>query len=104
MTQFLSSFSSSNYMNSNYFGGHYGPVSDFNKLQSFTLSNLANYVDGYKTAADTYPNEFDTIERISAGYLMNTMDFGRLHVVAGSALKARRWIRAAITSALSSGK
>ena len=83
MTQFLSGFSSSNYMNGNYFGGHYGPVSDFNKLESFTLGNLANYVDGYKTASDTYPNEFDTIERISAGYLMNTMDFGRLHVVAG---------------------
>ena len=40
-------------------------------------------MDGYKTAADGYPNIFDIIERISAGYLMNTMDFGKLHVVAG---------------------
>ena len=39
MTQFLNSFSSSNYFNNQYFGGHYGPVSDFSKLQSFTLAN-----------------------------------------------------------------
>jgi TonB-dependent receptor len=83
MTQFLDPFMSSNYMDGYYFGGHYGQVSNFDKLQSFTLANLASYLDGYKTASDTYPNIFDTIERISAGYIMDTMDFGRLHVVAG---------------------
>ncbi len=83
MTQFLGAFSSNNYFNGDYFGGHYGPVSDFNKLQTFTLSNLASYLDGYKTAANSYPNLFGLTERIFAGYLMNTMDFGKLHVVAG---------------------
>jgi TonB-dependent receptor len=83
MTQFLGNFSSSNYMGNDYFGGHYGPVSDFNKLQSFTLANLGSYLDGYKTAANSYPNQFDIVERISAGYLMNTMDFGKWHIVAG---------------------
>ena len=83
MTQFLDSFSSSNYLNNDYFGGHFGPLSNFDKVASFTLSSLGGYVDGYKTAADTYPNIFNIVERISAGYLMNTMDFGRLHVVAG---------------------
>ena len=52
---------------------------------------LANFVDGYKTAAASpIPTNSTLIERISAGYLMNTMDFGRLHVVAAYALKARR--------------
>ncbi len=83
MTQFLNNFSSTNYMNGDYFGGAYGPVSDFNKLQTYTVTNLANFLDGYKTAADTYPNEFDVLERISAGYIMNTMEFGKWHVVAG---------------------
>jgi len=83
MTQFLSSFNSNNYMGNNYFGGHYGPVSDFSQIANYTLSNLSSYLDGYKTAADGYPNVFDIIERISAGYLMDTMDFGKLHVVAG---------------------
>jgi len=81
MTNFLDPFTSTNY--SNYFGGHFGQVSSFNKIQSYTLSNLANYLDGYKTASDTYPNIFDIVERISAGYMMNTMDFGHLHIVAG---------------------
>ena len=44
---------------------------------------MSNFVDGYKTAAATYPNIFNLVERISAGYIMNTMDFGHLHVVAG---------------------
>jgi TonB-dependent receptor len=83
MTQFLSTFNSTNYMGGSYFGGQFGPVSDFNKIQTYTLANLGNYLDGYKTASDTYPNQFDIIERISAGYLMDTMDFGRFHIVAG---------------------
>jgi TonB-dependent receptor len=83
MTQFLSNFSSSNYLSGDYFGGHFGPVSDFNQLQTYTLSNLSGFLDGYKTAADGYPNVFDIVERISAGYFMNTMDFGKLHVVIG---------------------
>ena len=83
MTNFLSTFSSNNYLNGSYFGGHYGPVSDFNLLQTYTLANLGAYVDGYKTAADSLPMQFSTIERISAGYLMNTMDFGKWHIVAG---------------------
>ncbi len=83
MTQFLDTFSSNNYMNGAYFGGHYGPVSDFNKLQSYTIANLGSFLDGYKTAAASYPNIFNIIERISAGYVMNTMDFGKWHIVAG---------------------
>lgn len=83
MTMFLDTFSSSNYLNNDYFGGHYGPVSNFDKVSAFTLSNLSNFVDGYKTASASYPNQFSTIERISAGYFMNTMEFGRFHVVAG---------------------
>jgi TonB-dependent receptor len=83
MTQFQGSFNSTNYLNNYYFGGHFGPVSDFDAVSSYTLANLSSYVDGYKTAVDTYPNIFDIVERISAGYIMDTMDFGHLHVVGG---------------------
>ncbi len=88
MTQFLSTFSSNNYQSGDYFGGHYAPVSAFTSLETYTLSNLSGYLDGYKTAADGYPNVFDTVERISAGYFMNTMDFGKLHVMAGIRFEA----------------
>ncbi len=37
MTQFESTFTNNNYYEGAYFGGHYGPVSDFNLLKSYTL-------------------------------------------------------------------
>jgi TonB-dependent receptor len=77
-----------NYFNGSYFGGHFGPVSDFNKAQSYVLANLGGYLDGEATAADTYPNIFHTVERITAGYAMDTIDFGKLHVQAGVRFEA----------------
>jgi len=72
-----------NYYDKSYFGGKFGPVSDFNKVVTFVQANLAGYANGYDTAADTYPNIFHTVERITAGYAMNTIDFGKLHVQTG---------------------
>jgi TonB-dependent receptor len=88
MTLFQSNFSSHNYMNDHYFGGHYGQVSNFESISAFTQANLASYVDGYATASDAAPNQFDILERISAAYIMNTMDIGHLHVVAGIRFEA----------------
>ena len=87
LTQFQSTFSNSNYYDGAYFGGHFGPVSDFNLLQNYTLGKLGNFLDGYKTAQNDYPNRFNLIERISAGYLMNTIDFGKFRVMAGLRLE-----------------
>lgn len=66
-----------------YFGGKFGPVSDFNVAKNYVLGNMGAYLDGYKTAGESYPNIFHTIERITAGYVMNTIDFGKLHVQTG---------------------
>ena len=88
MTMFLSNFSSNNYMDDHYFGGHYGQVSNFETISSYTLANLSSYLDGYATASDGAPNQFDILERISAAYIMNTMDFGKFHVVAGIRFEA----------------
>jgi hypothetical protein len=87
LTQFQSTFSNSNCYEGAYFGGHFGPVSDFNLLQNYTLGKLGNFLDGYKTAQNDYPNRFNLIERISGGYLMNTVDFGKLRVMAGLRLE-----------------
>jgi TonB-dependent receptor len=83
MTSLLSGFENTDYYNGSYFGGKFGPVSDFNKVKAYTLANLAGYVDPYKTALDNTPNIFHTIERIPAGYVMNTIDFGKLHLQTG---------------------
>ena len=44
-------------------------------------------MDGYKTAQNDYPNKFNLIERISAGYIMNTVDIGKLRIMAGLRLE-----------------
>jgi TonB-dependent receptor len=83
MAALQSGFENTDYYNGSYFGGKFGPVSDFNKAESYTLANLTGYVDAYKTASDTWPNIFHTVEQIPAFYAMNTIDFGRLHVQTG---------------------
>ena len=88
MTTLESGFDNTNYFNGDYFGGNFGPVSDFNKVQTYTLANLSGDVDPYKTATDTWPNIFHTIERIPAGYAMNTIDFGKLHLQTGLRFEA----------------
>ncbi len=83
MSSLQSTFQNHEYYHGNYFGGQYGPVSDFTQVQSYVPANLGGDVDGVKTAADTYPNIYHTVERITAGYVMNTIDFGKLHVQTG---------------------
>ncbi len=90
MTQLLDSFTNTDYYNGSYFGGHYGQVSKFSSAQSYTLTNLAGDLDGQKTALDTYPNLFHTVEQITAGYIMNAVDFGKLHVNTGLRIEATR--------------
>jgi TonB-dependent receptor len=57
-------------------------------VQAYTLQNFSGYLDGIKTATASYPNIFNTIEQIPAGYLMNTIDFGKLHVQTGLRIEA----------------
>jgi TonB-dependent receptor len=75
MSQFLNNFRTSNY----YFGEYtYGPVTSFQKI-------LAAVAPGGTTPNDAYnlQNAFDISERIWAGYVMNTISFGRLRLQAG---------------------
>jgi TonB-dependent receptor len=83
MTQLLDTFNNTDYFNGQYFGGQYGQVSNFTSAANYTLANLTGNLDTYKTAGDTYPNLFHYVERITSGYLMNTIDFGKLHLQTG---------------------
>lgn len=78
MAQLQSGFENTDYYNGSYFGGKFGPVSNFNKVQAYTLQNLSSYVDGYKTASDNYPNIFHYVEQIPAWYGMNTIELGEI--------------------------
>jgi TonB-dependent receptor len=90
MTALLDTFNNTDYFNGTYFGGQYGQVSNFTTAQSYTLTNYRGYVDAQKTVADRYPNLFHTVEQITAGYLMNTIDFGKLHLNTGLRIENTR--------------
>jgi TonB-dependent receptor len=85
-SQFLDGFK-----NSNYYGGHYsyGPGISWDKVQSYFKANsgLFDTVSG-PCATQTAPqfgnnNNFDLVERVTAGYVMNSVNFSRLRLVGG---------------------
>jgi TonB-dependent receptor len=84
MTQFLGGFTNSNFYDKAY---TLGPTIDYGKLLTYFHSNVndPNFFEPHAdaTAQNSYPNNYDLIERISAGYLMNTIDVGRLRLQTG---------------------
>jgi TonB-dependent receptor len=79
MTQFLGA-----YQNNDYYSGNYkvGPVTSWSKDINYLNSNLADFALQPGTTGVNTGN-FDYVERVSAGYVMNTIDFNRIRVVAG---------------------
>jgi len=76
-----SNFTDPNYYDKTY---HIGPVTDFSKVRSWALANLPIVVDPSTIAAN-----YDFIERVTAGYVMNTIDLSsRLRLVAGVRFEA----------------
>ena len=81
MSQFLGSYTNSSYYNNSY---RLGPVTDYGKITSFFNSNPNDFsLDVGSTRLGSDPNNFDLIERISAAYMMNTLDFGKFRLVTG---------------------
>src|SRR6266850_4403899 len=79
LSQFPSKFS-----NSNYYSGAYklGPNPNFFDIyNAFSADKSAN-PNNYSQSSDT-SSQFDFIEKVSAGYVMNTIDFKKVRLVAG---------------------
>ena len=81
MSQFLGTFRNPNY----YFGAYkIGPTTDWNKILAFFNGNqglFSHEVDREHHTADS--NNFDTSERVYAGYVMNTITLGRVRLQGG---------------------
>ena len=81
MSQFLGTFTNPNY----YFGAYkIGPTTDWNKVLAFFNSDrglFSHQVNREHRTAD--PNNFDTSERVYAGYVMNTITLGRVRLQGG---------------------
>jgi len=78
MTNFPSKFSNSNYYDGNY---KLGPNPLFPDIFAFVQANPGQFTKTSTAGVD--PAEFDLIERVSAGYVMNTIDFSKIRLVAG---------------------
>jgi TonB-dependent receptor len=87
MTQLLDTFNNTDYFGGNFFGGQFGQVSNFTSAANYTMANYQGNLDQQKTVGDTFPNLFHYVERITSGYLMNTIDFGKLHIQTGLRLE-----------------
>jgi TonB-dependent receptor len=79
------------FTNPTYYDGayKYGPMSDYNKIIQQVGGNLPQL--GYDQSASissNVPAGFDANERVYAGYLMNTIGFGKLSVQAGVRFEA----------------
>jgi TonB-dependent receptor len=70
----------------NYYGGHYplGPLASWDKILHYFRANPGNFFnDGTGNTYGTNPANFDLVERTTAGYVMNTIDFSRFTLVTG---------------------
>ncbi len=78
--QFLGTFTDSNYYDKTY---HFTNTPDYTMVRAFALSS------GLITPSGVNSANYNLIERVSAGYLMNTIDLTtRLHLVAGVRFEA----------------
>ena len=78
MAQFPSRFSNSDYYNGVY---KLGPNPAFQDVFAFVNGNLGSFAVTDDSGGNSA--NFSLIEKVSAGYLMNTIDFKRVRVVAG---------------------
>jgi len=81
MTPYLGSFK-----NNHFYGGsyHLGPVTSFDKLTADLAANPTTYtLDEGTTHLQSDASNYNLQERVSAGYIMNTIQFSRFHLQTG---------------------
>jgi outer membrane receptor protein involved in Fe transport len=88
MTSYLSGFTNPHY----YFGAYpLGPVTNYNTIAG-NLNNAISQgvlaLDQPATAFGSDASNFDLTERVSAGYAMNTIEFGRFRLQTGLRVEA----------------
>lgn len=79
LTGFLSTFTDPNYYMKNY---KFGPTTDWNKITNYLNANPSAFTLDPTTVGVNGGN-FDLVEQVSAGYVMDTIDFSKVRIVAG---------------------
>ncbi len=83
-TPLLLSQFSNKLTNNNYYNGAYklGPNPNFFDIYNAFTADLSANPNNYSLSTDT-SSQFDFIEKVSAGYVMNTIDFNKIRLIAG---------------------
>jgi len=85
----------------NYYVSHYplGPLASWDKILAYFRANPGNFFNnGSGNTYGTNPANFDLVERVTAGYLMNTIDFGRFSLVTGVRFEGTQFHSASVNS------
>jgi TonB-dependent receptor len=78
---FQSGFTDPNYYSGNY---HMGPVTDYGKMKAYYAANQDQFsLDVNDTHFGSDPDNFNLVERVSAGYAMNTVNWNRFRLQTG---------------------
>jgi TonB-dependent receptor len=86
MSQYLGTFT-----NNHFYGGtyHLGPVTEFSKITGDLAQNPGNFtLDEGTTHLQSDAANYNLQERVSAGYIMNTIQLGRFHLQTGLRIEA----------------
>jgi TonB-dependent receptor len=79
LTGFLSTLTDPNYYKNNY---AFGPTTDWGKIINYLNSNPSAFTLDPTTVGVNGGN-FDLVEQVSAGYVMDTIDFSKIRIVGG---------------------
>jgi TonB-dependent receptor len=87
----------------NYYDRSYplGPLASWDKVGAYFKANANNFILDPNNPSSTYgtnPANFDLVERVTAGYLMNTIDFSRFTLVTGIRFEGTQFYSAAINT------
>jgi TonB-dependent receptor len=78
-SQFFNGFSNTNYYNGDY---KFAPNSpSWEAINAYRAANPGQF--SLSTTQGSNPQNFNLVERITAGYIMNTLDFSRFRLIAG---------------------
>ena len=96
MSQYLGTFT-----NDHFYGGSYrlGPVTEFSKITGDLYANPENFtLDEGTTHLQSDAANYNLQERVSAGYIMNTVQFGRFHLQTGAAHRGHGYFNILVIS------
>jgi TonB-dependent receptor len=85
---FQTGFTDPHYYSGNY---HNGPFTDYYRMAKYVAANQTEFpLDYGLTHAGSDSNNFDLIERVTAGYVMNTIDWPKFRLQTGLRLEGTR--------------